>query len=239
MPRNQAEALEVKKIIQTLQYHSIGARIAEVGGILTDYPSVWNVTFHTQDGTHINGILSIPDAFLTNVNVTYSPTRAGFTVTRDNDPFAYVLSIVFKESQNLIRDDLWYIRQGEKLLGDSKPRVEQLKKGDTGKGITAWVEAANSAADKIVDAVTPAAANTAPAPTPNKTNSEKQVNKLTALSDQKDNQKANNQLNGGGKPSQYPNRPTRAEAELTAREATNSTPIPNKTGNSNGFGGRP
>lgn len=234
VPRNQAEAIEVKKIIQTLQYHSIGARIAEVGGILTDYPSVWNVTFHTQDGTHINGILSIPDAFLTNVNVTYSPTRAGFTVTRDNDPFAYVLSIVFKESQNLIRDDLWYIRQGEKLLENSQPRVPQLKKGDTGKNITAWVDAANSVADKIVDAVTPDAE-----PTPNKTNDEKQVNKLKALSEKTGNQKANNQKNGGGKPSQFPQRPTAKQAEKTAREAITPTPPANKTGNNNGFGGRP
>lgn len=133
VPRNKTEAIEVKKIIQTLQYHSIGARIAEIGGFLTDFPSVWNVSFHTQDGTPINGILSIPDSFLTNVEVTYSPTRAGFTVTRDNDPFAYVLRLVFKESQNLIRDDLAYLRQGEELMRQEQPKVAQSPLSDASK----------------------------------------------------------------------------------------------------------
>lgn len=125
IPRNADEALECKKIIEMLQYCSIGERNAAFGGLLMNFPSVWNVEFMNQDGRPINGMLQIPDAFLTEVNVTYSPTRAGFTVTRDNDPFSYVIVMTFKEAQNLIRDDLSYIRQGGDLLSDMHPAVDK------------------------------------------------------------------------------------------------------------------
>lgn len=125
IPRNADEALECKKIIEMLQYCSIGERNSAFGGLLMNYPSVWNVEFMNQDGRPINGMLQIPDAFLTEVNVTYSPTRAGFTVTRDNDPFSYVIVMTFKEAQNLIRDDLSYIRQGDDLLSDMHPAVDK------------------------------------------------------------------------------------------------------------------
>ena len=121
VPRNKVEALECKKIIEMLQYCSIGERSKVMQGLLVNFPSVWNVSFHTADDVPINGMLEIPDCFITEVNVTYSPTRAGFTVTRDNDPFAYVITITFKEAQNLIRDDLSYIRQGKDLLTNMHP----------------------------------------------------------------------------------------------------------------------
>ena len=120
VPRNQTEAVECKKIIEMLQYCSIGERSTMLQGLLVNFPSVWNVAFYTAKGVKINGMLEIPDSFITEVNVTYSPTRAGFTVTRDNDPFAYVITITFKEAQNLIRDDLSYIRQGGQLLKHAK-----------------------------------------------------------------------------------------------------------------------
>ena len=120
VPRNQTEAIECKKIIEMLQYCSIGERSTMLQGLLVNFPSVWNVSFYTAAGVKINGMLEIPDSFITEVNVTYSPTRAGFTVTRDNDPFAYVITLTFKEAQNLIRDDLSYIRQGGELLKHAK-----------------------------------------------------------------------------------------------------------------------
>ena len=120
VPRNQTEAIECKKIIEMLQYCSIGERSTMLQGLLVNFPSVWNVSFYTAAGVKINGMLEIPDCFITEVNVTYSPTRAGFTVTRDNDPFAYVITLTFKEAQNLIRDDLSYIRQGGELLKHAK-----------------------------------------------------------------------------------------------------------------------
>lgn len=120
VPRNQTEAIECKKIIEMLQYCSIGERSTVLQGLLVNFPSVWNVSFYTAKGDKINGMLEIPDSFITEVNVTYSPTRAGFTVTRDNDPFAYVITLTFKEAQNLIRDDLSYIRQGGELLKHAK-----------------------------------------------------------------------------------------------------------------------
>ena len=121
VPRNKNEALECKKIIELLQYCSIGERSTVMQGLLVNFPSVWNVSFHNWNDVPINGMLEIPDCFITEVNITYSPTRAGFTVTRDNDPFAYVITLTFKEAQNLIRDDLSYIRQGKDLLTNMHP----------------------------------------------------------------------------------------------------------------------
>lgn len=125
IPRSSRESTECKKIIELLQYCSIGEKNPNFFGLLLNYPSVWNVSFHNFDDTPINGMLEIPDSVLTEVNVTYSPTRAGFTVNRDNDPFGYVLLLTFKESQNLVRDDLSYIRQGGTLFADMHPAVPE------------------------------------------------------------------------------------------------------------------
>ena len=125
IPRSARESLECKKIIELLQYCSMGEKNPNFFGLLLNYPSVWNVSFHNFDDKPINGMLEIPDSVLTEVNVTYSPTRAGFTVNRDNDPFGYVLLLTFKESQNLVRDDLSYIRQGGTLFADMHPVVPE------------------------------------------------------------------------------------------------------------------
>lgn len=123
IPRNQKEAIECKKIIEALQWHSTGERNKFLGGLLINFPSVWNVSFYTADGKPINGMLQIPDAFLTEVAVIYSPDTAGegFRYTVDNDAFAYSLSLKFVEAQNMTRDDLPYIHQGERLLADIHP----------------------------------------------------------------------------------------------------------------------
>lgn len=123
IPRNQKEAIECKKIIEALQWHSTGERNKFLGGLLINFPSVWNVSFYTADGKPINGMLQIPDAFLAEVAVIYSPDTAGegFRYTVDNDAFAYSLSLKFIEAQNMTRDDLPYIHQGERLLADIHP----------------------------------------------------------------------------------------------------------------------
>lgn len=123
IPRNKKEAIECKKIIEALQWHSTGERNKFLGGLLINFPSVWNVSFYTAAGKPINGMLQIPDAFLSEVAVIYSPDTAGegFRYTVDNDAFAYNLSLKFVEAQNLTRDDLPYIHQGERLLADIHP----------------------------------------------------------------------------------------------------------------------
>ena len=157
IPRNAKEAVECKKIIEMLQYCSIGERNAAFGGLLMNYPSVWNVKFMNQNDKPINGMLEIPDAFLTEVNVTYSPTRAGFTVTRDNDPFSYVVIMTFKEAQNLIRDDLSYIRQGGDLLSDMHPAVDKNSGASAGTlDTTGKPEAGETTADTPVATPPPA-----------------------------------------------------------------------------------
>ena len=163
VPRSKHEALECKKIIEMLQYCSLGEKRKEIGGILMNFPSVWNVSFKNHDGKPINGMLEIPDSFLTEVNVTYSPTRAGFTVTRDNDPFAYVLTMTFKEAQNLVRDDLSYIRQGGSLFSEQHPATSQKFEGDKVNfdAAAATAEDANTAT-----ATTASTDNNNPAATP-------------------------------------------------------------------------
>lgn len=123
IPRNRKEAIECKKIIEALQWHSTGERNKLMGGLLINFPSVWNVSFYTAEGKEINGMLQIPDAFLAEVSAIYSPDTSGdgFRYTVDNDAFAYNLSLKFVEAQNLTRDDLPYIHQGDRLLEDIHP----------------------------------------------------------------------------------------------------------------------
>lgn len=151
IPKNKEEAIACKKIIETLQYCSIGEKRTEIGGILINFPSVWNISFYNSNNAPINGMLEIPDSFLSEVNVTYSPSRAGFTVTRDNDPFAYVLNLTFRECQNLVRDDLSYLRQGGTLMGDTYPITPEEKFKD----LKADVGTAANTAEEPTDNNTP------------------------------------------------------------------------------------
>lgn len=125
IPRNAKESLEVKKIIEMFEYCSMGEMTDDWGGLLTNFPSLWNITFHGADGRVINGMLEIPDSVLTNVGVTYGGAGASFKVAAGtSDSFMTSLTLTFKESQNMVRDDLSYIRQGGSVLSDIHPETQ-------------------------------------------------------------------------------------------------------------------
>ena len=111
VPRNSKEQQEVFNIISTLEDGSMGAKKQGVGGILLDFPDMFNIQFLTPFNNPIKGLIEIPDCFISNISVTRSPTRGMFQITRDNYPFAYILNIQFREAQALTRDDMKYLRQ--------------------------------------------------------------------------------------------------------------------------------
>jgi hypothetical protein len=74
---------------------------------------MFNIRFVTPSGAPIKGMIEIPDSFIESFNVTRSPTRGIFQLTKDHWPFGYKLEIVFKEMQMLTRDDMKYLRQSD------------------------------------------------------------------------------------------------------------------------------
>ena len=224
VPKNRIEAMECKKIIETLQYCSIGEKRTELGGILINFPSVWNISFYNYNNKLINGMLEIPDSFLAEVNVTYSPSRAGFTVTRDNDPFAYVLNLTFRECQNLVRDDLSYLRQGGTLLAGTYPVTpeEKFKDLKTDVGIAPDANAESTGDDPNA---TPNAAKV-------KVNSEATAkqDKTSEFSNGKPGSSQTQLEIAGIKGKNSPEVDAAARARDDAYRKANGIPIPNRTG---------
>lgn len=112
-PRNQREQEQAAMIIEKLEDGQLGAKKRDMGGLLLDFPDMFNIRFVTPTGAPIKGMIEIPDCFIESCNVTRSPTRGIFQLTKDHWPFGYKLEIVFKEMQMLTRDDMKYLRQSD------------------------------------------------------------------------------------------------------------------------------
>lgn len=111
IPRNRDESLAAMKIIEKFEDSIHGEKSNELGGILMNYPDMFNIRFTGPKGEVIPGIIEIPDCHLVSVNINHSSGTTGFKITKDYNPINYILSIEFRESQNLIRDDLRFLRQ--------------------------------------------------------------------------------------------------------------------------------
>lgn len=111
IPRNRDESLAAMKIIEKFEDSIHGEKSNELGGILMNYPDMFNIRFTGPKGEVIPGIIEIPDCHLVSVNINHSSGTTGFKITKDYNPINYILSVEFRESQNLIRDDLRFLRQ--------------------------------------------------------------------------------------------------------------------------------
>lgn len=117
VPRNEEEQEAINKIIENLQFSSVGGKTTGFGGLLVDFPDMFNVQFLTPFGNPIFGLFEIPDSFIETIQVSSSPTRGLFQIIpgrknpANNYPFAYTLRLTFKEIENLTRNDLKFLRQ--------------------------------------------------------------------------------------------------------------------------------
>ena len=111
IPRNRNESVAAMKIIEKFEDSIHGEKSNELGGILMNYPDMFNIRFTGPKGEVIPGIIEIPDCHLVSVNINRSSGTPGFKITKDYNPINYILSVEFRESQNLIRDDLRFLRQ--------------------------------------------------------------------------------------------------------------------------------
>lgn len=110
-PRNKHEQLAITKIIELLENSQLPAKRNDLGGILLDFPDTFNIRFTDSKGVPINGILEVPDSIITSISVTRSNGTPAFRVSKDFFPISYQIEINFKEMQNLVRQDLKYLRQ--------------------------------------------------------------------------------------------------------------------------------
>lgn len=111
VPRNAHEQRQVAQIIESLEDSIHGEKMTELGGILMDFPDIFNIRFTAPDGTPINGVIEIPDCYIESLNIVRSTNTRSFQITRDYYPISYTVQITFKEMQNMIRDDLKFLRQ--------------------------------------------------------------------------------------------------------------------------------
>lgn len=111
IPRNKEEQIAITKIIELLEDSQLPAKRNDLGGILLDFPDCFNIRYVAPDGNPINGILEVPDSVITSVNVTRNNGQSAFKVSKDFFPITYQLEITFKEMQNLVKQDLRYLRQ--------------------------------------------------------------------------------------------------------------------------------
>lgn len=111
VPRNARESNVCQKIIAAFEDSIHAEKSNELGGILMNYPDMFNIRFTGPKGEIIPGILEIPDCHLTSINVNRSNGTNGFKITNDYNPVNYVLSLNFREAQSLVRNDLKFLRQ--------------------------------------------------------------------------------------------------------------------------------
>lgn len=164
MPRNRRESLAAMNIIEKFEDSIHGEKSNALGGILMNYPDMFNIRFTGPKGEVIPGIIEIPDCHLTQVNINRSTGTTGFKITKDYNPINYTLSISFKEAQNLIRDDLKFLRQSAEqaqALHSGKPIPQDWNPNELLKDIKPFdvapvsdqsaQDASNSQANNISD----------------------------------------------------------------------------------------
>jgi len=109
-PSNEAEGMEVDKIIKMFRFHS---RPNFVGGFLKEglytFPNEFNIEFlMNKNNAFIEHpwIPSIYNCVCTNVSTNYSPE--GFWVAlRDGRPVSYTLSLAFTETKKITQQDVY------------------------------------------------------------------------------------------------------------------------------------
>ena len=105
IPTNEEEGKEIRAIIKTLREFSTGGTYATGSDLVLKYPALFNISFLANDGTFIKGLMRIPDCYLANFSVVYNPIGQG-RLMKDNTPTSYRISMTFKLTKALTRNDL-------------------------------------------------------------------------------------------------------------------------------------
>lgn len=105
IPTNEEEGKIIRAIIKTLREFSTGGTYATGSDLVLKYPALFNISFLANDGTFIKGLMRIPDCYLANFSVVYNPIGQG-RLMKDNTPTSYRISMTFKLTKALTRNDL-------------------------------------------------------------------------------------------------------------------------------------
>ena len=105
IPTNEQEGKVIRAIIKTLREFSTGGTYATGSDLVLKYPALFNISFLANDGTFIKGLMRIPDCYLANFSVVYNPIGQG-RLMKDNTPTSYRISMTFKLTKALTRNDL-------------------------------------------------------------------------------------------------------------------------------------
>lgn len=105
--RNKKDNDNIQKIIALLEEYQLSRMSNNLGGILVDYPCVFQIVFRThQHGNPIKTVFDIPDCVLQNITVNWGNGLPYFAVSMDNSPLSVQLNLQFKEMQNRTASDM-------------------------------------------------------------------------------------------------------------------------------------
>lgn len=105
IPTNEEEGKVIRGIIKTLREFSTGGTYTTGSDLVLKYPALFNISFLANDGSFIKGLMRIPDCYLANFSVVYNPIGQG-RLMKDNTPTSYRISMTFKLTKALTRNDL-------------------------------------------------------------------------------------------------------------------------------------
>ena len=95
VPRNEAEAVEIKKICDQFKYWSLPARSSNFEALYYEIPCIWTIGYYRQ-GNKMKYFDSPRECFLTSVNVAYNELSSN-KIMEDGSPMDVKLSISFVE----------------------------------------------------------------------------------------------------------------------------------------------
>jgi hypothetical protein len=100
-PKNEAESLAAKRIVDTLRFHA-APEVETLLGFIPSFipPSEFDITFYTR-GKENTKIPRINTCVLERIQVDYAPTGGIYSTFSNGYPVAMTLSLAFRETEIL------------------------------------------------------------------------------------------------------------------------------------------
>lgn len=108
VPTSEAEVLEIQNIIRALKFYSTAKSALQTTSLILEYPAMFNIRFVVVDNgafVPVQGIPTIPDCFLREMDVTFNPIGHG-RLMADASPVSYRMTLSFSNIRAMTRDDL-------------------------------------------------------------------------------------------------------------------------------------
>lgn len=100
IPRNQAEQVAIKKIVDTLKFHRAPEKKLNMSNLYWSYPSTFDIQFLKKNGQENEWLFKISTCALTDLNVQQG-SDSHYASFADGSPFSTTISLSFTELEAL------------------------------------------------------------------------------------------------------------------------------------------